>query len=274
MTLRALVARSSSHGSSFLPLLAGLIGLAWLTLWIWATSPYARYLDHGQWAEIGIAASICAAIPGGSIVVPLLLYMAGWLLMSAAMMLPTTMPLIQIFDRLTAARSDRRRLGMLVMVGYLGAWSVFGGAVYVLDWLLHELARASSWLTVNGWIVGAAVLATAGLFQFSRLKYHCLDKCRAPLGFVMQHWRGAAHGRHALLLGVHHGLYCVGCCWAIMLLLFVVGAGSVGWMLALGAVMAVEKNMPWGRKLSQPLGFALLVWAAFILLQQAPAAIL
>jgi predicted metal-binding membrane protein len=87
--------------------------------------------------------------------------------------------------------------------------------------------------------------------------------------FVVQHWRGRDQRRQALLLGIHHGLYCVGCCWALMLLMFVVGTGSVGWMLALGAVMAAEKNFPWGRRLSAPLGIGLLAWSAWIVLAEA-----
>jgi len=107
-------------------------------------------------------------------------------------------------------------------------------------------------------------IGVAGAFQFSRLKYRCLDKCRTPLSFVIEHWRGRAQTWQAFLLGAHHGLYCVGCCWALMLLMFVVGAGSLGWMLLLAAAMAVEKNMPWGRRLSAPLGVALLAWAALL----------
>jgi predicted metal-binding membrane protein len=122
----------------------------------------------------------------------------------------------------------------------------------------------SGWLLFNGWALAAAVLAIAGLFQFSRLKYHCLDKCRTPLSFAIEHWRGEAERRQALLLGLHHGLFCVGCCWAIMLLMFVVGTGSVGWMLALGAVMAIEKNAPRGQMLSAPLGVGLLAWSGAI----------
>ena len=107
-------------------------------------------------------------------------------------------------------------------------------------------------------------MALAGLFQFSELKYRCLDKCRTPLSFVIERWRGRAERWNALRLGLHHGLFCLGCCWALMLLMFVVGAGSVGWMLVLGAVMAVEKNLPWGRRLAVPLGIILLVWAGVV----------
>jgi predicted metal-binding membrane protein len=85
-----------------------------------------------------------------------------------------------------------------------------------------------------------------------------------PLSFVMERWRGRRQRWHAFVLGVHHGAFCVGCCWALMMLMFVVGTGSVGWMLVLGAIMAVEKNMPWGRKLSAPLGIALIAGSGVI----------
>jgi predicted metal-binding membrane protein len=109
-------------------------------------------------------------------------------------------------------------------------------------------------------------LALAGGFQFTALKYRCLDKCRTPFSFINQHWRGQSASREAVRLGMHHGIFCVGCCWAIMLLMFVVGTGSIGWMLVIGAVMATEKNTPWGRKLSAPLGFALLACAVGVVI--------
>jgi len=250
------------HRRYFLLLMSGLIGSAWLTLWLWAESPYGRWLEHGQWTEIGFAADLCRALPAGQWLLPALLYGGGWLLMSAAMMLPTALPLLDVFDRLTTARADHGRLMTLVIVGYLSIWGAFGLLAHGLDHVLHAITAENSWLMINGWVVGAAVLGIAGAFQFSALKYHCLDKCRTPLSFVMEHWRGYAEHWHALALGLRHGAFCVGCCWAIMLIMFVVGTGSVGCMLVLGAVMAIEKNLPWGRKLSPWLGAGLLGSAA------------
>jgi predicted metal-binding membrane protein len=185
--------------------------------------------------------------------------------MTVAMMLPTTLPLLEVFRRLTARRQERFQLMVLLISGYLGVWMGFGVAAHVFDWVMHQIVERISWLETNAWVIGAGTLLLAGSFQFSRLKYRCLDKCRAPLSFVMQHWRGRHDRRNAFLLGVHHGIFCVGCCWAMMLLMFAVGVGNVAWMLILGAAMAVEKNMPWGRKLSAPLGVVLLVWGGFIL---------
>ena len=257
--------RAIDRRTLFLALMTGLVAAAWLTLWAWSVSPYARYIDHGRWTDIGIAGQICRAIPAGNIVVPALLYASGWLVMIAAMMLPTTLPLLEIFRRITAGRPDAGRLVALVIGGYLCAWLGFGLAAHAADWLLHAGVAKVPWLAANGWAIGAAVLAAAGLFQFSALKYRCLDKCRTPFGFVVERWRGKSPAGEAWRLGMDHGVFCVGCCWALMLLMFVVGSASVGWMLALSAVMAAEKNLPGGQRLSAPLGLALIAWAGVVL---------
>jgi predicted metal-binding membrane protein len=252
---------AARHRNAFLPLLGGLVVLTWVALWAWAASPYGRYLEHGGWSALGPAAALCRAIPGGEILVPAALYAAGWIAMTAAMMLPTVLPLLDIFGRLVGRRPDARRLQGLVVAGYLAVWGAFGLAAHVLDALLLAAIQDVPALAANAWALGAAVIGLAGLYQFTDLKYRCLDQCRTPLSFVMQHWRGGDPARQALRLGVHHGAFCVGCCWALMLLMFVVGTGSVGWMLALASVMAIEKNTTWGRRLSAPLGFALLATA-------------
>ncbi|HEY1925827.1 MAG TPA: DUF2182 domain-containing protein [Caulobacteraceae bacterium] len=250
--------------SLFIPVTTALVGLSWATLLLWQLSPYGRYLDHGRWTDIGFAATICSALPAGHIVLPLFLYASGWLLMLVAMMLPTTLPLLRRFQLMVSARADRAGLMGLLVAGYLLTWAVFGLAAHGLDLTLHSAVGHAAWLASHGWLVGATILLIAGAFQFTRLKYHCLDRCRTPLGFIIKHWRGVQPGHEAFRLGVDHGLFCVGCCWAIMLLMFVVGTGNVGWMFLLAAVMALEKNAPWGRKISQPLGAALIGWAAVI----------
>ena len=249
----------SSRRGAFLWVMGCLIALAWLTLWLWTQSPYGRYLDHGQLGEI---------VHGGkdSLVLLVALYVVGWTLMTVAMMLPTTLPLLDIFGRLTRRRQDQSQLMALVIAGYLAVWAGFGVVAHVADWALHQVVEGSSWLAANAWIIGAGTLLLAGAFQFSDLKYRCLDKCRAPLSFVTEYWSGRRHCRNALLLGINHCVFCVGCCWALMLLMFGVGVGNLGWMFSLGAVMAIEKNLSWGRKLSAPVGLALLGWGGFLLL--------
>ena len=258
-----------AHRRAFLPLLLALSALAWCTLWAWSRSPYGRFLDHGDWTASGPAAFLCRLVPAGDLVVPALLYSLGWILMTAAMMLPTTLPLFSVFERLTRGRADQGRLLALLGLGYMAVWGGFGLLAHGLHALLLGWADRVPTLTWNAWMIGAALVALAGAFQFSRLKHRCLDKCRAPLGFVIEHWRGQAQARQAFALGAHHGLFCVGCCWALMLLMFAVGTGSLGWMLALAAVMAVEKNVVWGRRLSAPLGVALLGWAVALVAMNA-----
>ena len=248
-----------SDRKAFLWTIGSLVTLAWLILWLWERSPYGRYLGHGQLGEIDFGGV-------GSVLLPVTLYLVGWILMTVAMMLPTTLPLLEIFRRLTARRPKRSQLVALVILGYLSVWTGFGVAAHVADWLLHQVVERNRWLQANAWAIGASTLLLVGGFQFTRLKYRCLDKCRAPLSFVTEYWRGRRDHQNALLLGINHGIFCVGCCWALMFLMFGVGVGNVGWMLALGSVMAIEKNLPWGRKLSAPLGLALLACAALIVL--------
>jgi predicted metal-binding membrane protein len=237
---------------------------AWAALWAWSASPYSRYLDHGRWTDAGLLAALCRAVPEGDVVVPALLHTSAWLLMIAAMMLPTTLPILELFRRLVRDRHDRRLLIAALAAGYAAAWLAFGLVAHAADWGVHALGARVPWLALHGWTIGAAILALAGAFQFSSLKYRCLDKCHSPLGFLMERWRGRRPVAEAWRLGIDHGAFCVGCCWALMLLMFVVGTGSLGWMLALAVVMAAEKNLPQGRRLRAPLGVALLAWAAGI----------
>jgi len=257
--------RALHRSNAWQPVVGALVALAWFTLAIWDRSPYGRYLDHGRWTEIGLAGSLCRALPGGSLTLSAVLYVTGWLLMTIAMMVPTVTPLLAIFARLTQGRADRAILITLLLLGYLSIWAAFGLVAHSTDMVLHSFVDRNAFLTVNGWIVGVAVLGVAGAFQFSKLKYRCLDKCRAPFSFINEYWRGTDVRLQSYRLGVHHGLFCVGCCWAIMLLMFLVGTGSVGWMLAISAVMVIEKNIAWGRWLSAPLGIGLLLTSLAIL---------
>ena len=262
-------AKSGEREAALLVLLAFLAIASWGALWAWSASPYARYLVHDSWGEAGALAALCRAIPQGEIVVPALLHALAWVLMIAAMMLPTTYPLLSMVRRVTAGRPDARRLLALVVAGFVVAWLGFGVLAHGADAILRWTAGRSAWFMANGWIVGAAVLAGAGLFQWSSLKYRCLDRCRTPFGFVSSRWHGRSPPREAFRIGIDHGLFCVGCCWALMATMFVVGIGSIGWMLALAAVMAAEKNLPWGRRLATPVGVALLGWAGAIVVAHA-----
>ena len=246
------------HRRYFGPMLIGLIVLAWVMLIALGQSPYGRFLDHGEFGEvdIGLSAESLGLMT---------LFVGGWTLMTFAMMLPTSLPLIDMFRRMTAKREDAALLLALLIAGYLLVWTAFGIAALVGDRLIHAVADQSAWLQDNAYVIGGATIMVAGLYQFTPLKYMCLDKCRSPMMFITARWSGSRHALAALRLGMDHGVFCVGCCWSLMLLMFVVGVGNIGWMLILGAIMAVEKNMPWGKQLSAPLGASLALGGAAIL---------
>ncbi|MFO1316671.1 MAG: DUF2182 domain-containing protein [Burkholderiales bacterium] len=261
---RAAVAAGGDPSWALAALLAAVSGAAWLALAAAGASPYARYFAHEGWADAGALAALCRAVPAGSAVVPAALHALAWVLMIAAMMLPTTYPLLALFRRLVAGRADAGRLVAAVVAGFFVAWLAFGLLAHLADALLHWAAgrypAAAGW----DWALGAAVLAGAGAFQWSALKYRCLEECHSPFAFVAARWHGRAPVREAWRLGLDHGLFCVGCCWALMLVMFAVGTGSLAWMLALAAVMAAEKNLRWGRRLRTPLGVALIAAAAAV----------
>lgn len=259
-----------TQGRALLAAGLGLAATAWVILAAWAASPWARFLAGGDWTTTGLLGAICTALPGGAVLVPALLHAAGWTLMLLAMMLPTALPVLSILERMTARRADGRRLVALAAAGYLAAWAGFGLCAHLADAGLGAVARRSAWLTFNGWAIGAGVFLLAGLFQFTPMKRRCLDRCRSPVGQVMAHWHGRAPAREAWGLGLAHGLFCVGCCWALMLVMFAVGMGNLGWMLLLGLVMAVEKNLPWGRRLTEPVGLGLIALGLAILAPHLP----
>jgi predicted metal-binding membrane protein len=226
-----------------------LILLAWAVLAVWGTSPYADLLDHGALSAASLPPLVGFAV-----------FVFGWTLMTVAMMLPSSLPLVNLFRRFVRDRSDGPALLTLLGVGYLLVWAYFGAMAYVGDSLLHRAIDAFPALQQGTWAIGAVLLIVAGVYQFTPLKMLCLEKCRSPYSFLVQHWRGRHPGRDAFRLGIHHGLFCVGCCWTLMLLLFALGGANLGWMLALGALMAAERATRWGRRLTRPVGVGLVAW--------------
>jgi predicted metal-binding membrane protein len=250
----------------FLLTLALLVALSWAALFAWDLSPYGKYLDHRLLAGGG-------ATPGGDYARLAALFVAGWTVMTIAMMLPTVIPLVLLFRRMTAHRDDALILAACLLSAYIGVWVVIGAAAHAGDLGLHAVVARVHWLDDRSWLIPAVVLLLAGIYQFTPLKHLCLEKCRSPYSFLVEHWRGRSAVANSLRLGVHHGLFCVGCCWSLMLLMFAIGAGSVVWMLGLGAVMAVEKNLPWGPRISAPLGVLLIALGAGFAIAQASAGI-
>jgi predicted metal-binding membrane protein len=225
--------------------IAFLVVSAWVALWLWERSPGARFLHHGGGT-------------GAPAVLEVGLFVVGWAVMTVAMMLPTSVPLVRTFAAIVGRRHRPGRLVALLILGYLATWTAFGLLVYLGDRVLHAIVDATPWLAAYPQVIAAGVLATAGAYQFSALKYRCLDECRTPLGFVISRWTGRHERTEALRIGVAHGLFCLGCCWSLMLVMFALGLGSLAWMFVLAVLMAIEKNAPIGRSLGRPVGVVLL----------------
>src|SRR4030095_1807842 len=199
----------------FAPLLVALIAIAWVALLVWGESPYGRFLNHDELGHVDVglnAEGVAVAV----------VFVAGWTLMTIAMMLPTSLPLISMFGRMVGRRSDNVLLTGLLIAGDIAIWTLCGGVVHAAGRGIHATVSEVGWLEDNSYAIAAATLLLAGVYQFTPLKYMCLDKCRSPLSFITEHWHGGNERVQAFKLGVHHGLFCVGCCWSLMLLMFAV----------------------------------------------------
>lgn len=183
-------------------------------------------------------------------------FIAGWLVMMTAMMLPAAMPMIMVF-RLGVGPGFWAQWRVVVfLIGYLVVWMAFGLLAFGAQWAgmsLDPIVRTWS-------AVGA--LALAGAYQFSPLKDACLRTCRSPMDFVVLHWRAGAYG--AVRLGVAHGVYCLGCCWALMAVLVVAGGMGLAWVAAIALVIFVERVLPRATVSSRFVGAAMLGTAAII----------
>jgi len=190
----------------------------------------------------------------------LLLFLVAWQAMIAAMMLPSSLPLIRMFEAVSE-RQERARLARAAFLGaYALVWTGFGAQAFLGDVGIHTMVDSIPWLDAHEWVIAGGVLAMAGAFQFSELKDQCLSKCRQPGPYMLSHYRRGP--RAAFRLGLGHGLYCLGCCWALMLVMFAAGVAMLWWMAALTAVMVYEKTGRHGAAVSPVVGVTLLVLSA------------
>ena len=196
------------------------------------------------------------------------LFLLAWQLMIAAMMLPLSMPMIRLYW--ATARSQERPGAALAsfLAGYALVWTVFGALALLSDLMLHRLVHSWEWIGAHPHLIAGSVLIGAGAFQFSKLKDKCLEECRHPGVYLMRHYKRGVP--EAFRLGRGHGLFCLGCCWALMLLMFSVGLANLAWMAALAAVMAYEKIGRHGRDLTPAVGIALVGVGLLVIVFAAP----
>jgi predicted metal-binding membrane protein len=218
-------------------------------------------METGAMDEAADMASTGMAGSGWS-VGGLVAFVVAWAVMMAAMMFPAAAPMILLFR--AVAKQRRARTGAVVptwvfVAGYLLVWIAVGAVTWVVVQALSDLAGRLGTAERATWgpLVLGAVLIGAGLYQLTPLKRLCLDHCRSPLAFVMTHWR-EGHGG-VLQMGVVHGAYCLGCCWALFAVLVAAGVMSLAWMLLLTLVIFAEKVLPGGQRASSVVGVAFLV---------------
>lgn len=184
---------------------------------------------------------------------------AMWAVMMAAMMLPSALPMILTFVDVSARAGEPMR-GRSFVVAYLATWFAFSAGATAAQWLLQRIGWVNPMIVSTSVLLTGALLLVAGVYQFSPLKRVCLSHCRTPIGFLLGEWRGGVAG--AFRMGLRHGLFCIGCCWALMALLFVGGVMNLAWIAALSVAVAVEKMLPRGERVAAALGVILIVAGA------------
>lgn len=189
-----------------------------------------------------------------------LLYVMLWGVMMVAMMFPAMTPIVEIVQAVSRRRQEQSlpfTPAWVFVAGYLTVWTLTGGVGYAADLAIQSLPAQFPALRTYGTAIGGMTLIVAGIYQLTPLKYLCLSQCRSPLGFLLSSWRDGRWG--AFRMGVDHGLYCFGCCWSLMTVLFVVGSMNLVWMGILSAVIFVEKVVPQGIVIGKLTGVALVV---------------
>jgi predicted metal-binding membrane protein len=211
-------------------LIAGLLGLA-LVGWL-ITDRRMAGIDAGPGTDLGTLG----------------FYTSAWVVMMAAMMFPSIVPMVLVYRTIERRRRDLPRAttagsSSMFVAGYVASWTVFGLFAYALFIGVRSLSiGAFSWHRGGPYLAGGVLLAAA-IYQLTPAKDACLRRCRGPLQFLSQAWRDGPVG--AFRMGIEHGGWCVGCCWALMATLFALGIMSVGWMVFVAALIALEKLLPW-----------------------------
>ena len=235
----ALVARHSNRTIGILALaLVGWLFLVWLTIDMGHPVAQLTMPASPQWRAANVLA---------------IWFM--WSIMMAAMMLPSAMPMILSFVHLAACSADRARASSFT-AAYLAVWFGFSAGATAAQWMFQLMGWVNPMIVSTSPTLTGVLLLIAGIYQFSPLKHTCLSRCRSPLGFLLGEWRPGAHG--AFVMGLRHGLFCLGCCWALMALLFVGGVMNLAWIAALAIAVALEKLVPRGEGLAAALGLVLI----------------
>jgi predicted metal-binding membrane protein len=232
--------------------LGGLILAAWGLLIALQRSDYAELLGHEVILHNGFPPALRPVF-----------FLSSWSLMTVAMMLPGSLPILSRAVRPFRQRVERNWLAGLTILGYLVPWSLFGLLAYLGDGLLHRMVTAETPLAAYSGMIAPGIVLVAGLYQFTPGKRSFMVRCRPSNTSIQRDGAENLNGAGPFKLGVRLGVSCVGSCWSLMLLMFAVGHNRLDWMLALSGIMASERLAPshWSRRLAWLVGLALIAWA-------------
>lgn len=191
-----------------------------------------------------------------------------WAVMMVGMMLPSAAPMILLYAAVSRKQRDRGRVFAptgAFAAGYLIVWTAFSLTATTLQWALEQAALLSPMMVSASPWLGGGLLIAAGLYQWTPAKQACLRRCRAPTEFLARIWRNGTGG--AIVMGVHHGAYCVGCCWALMGLLFVLGVMNLLWVAVITAFVLIEKIAPGGHRLARVAGTLFVASGGYMLVR-------
>ena len=196
-----------------------------------------------------------------------LLMFLMWFVMMIAMMLPSASPMILLFSAINKKNNERGNsvvsTGVFV-AGYIAVWGGFSFIATFLQWGLNEMALLTTMMASASPQFGSALLVAAGIYQLTPLKHACLRHCRSPIDYLGHRWKNGAAG--ALVMGLEHGLFCLGCCWVLMALLFYGGVMNLKWIIGLALFVLLEKVIPAGHWIGRLSGVILIVWGIAIIL--------
>jgi predicted metal-binding membrane protein len=267
----ALLAALHRHDRTIvIAVLVAVIALAWASL-VYGVAQPAPSMGEAMMDGMNMDMAMPAAVSGWTTGQAVLI-LVMWMAMMAAMMLPSAVPMLLFYESIARRRNAASAtVGPTAMfgLGYLAVWAGFSIAAAMLQFGFDRANLLSPAMRTTSTALAGALLVAAGLYQWTPLKQACLRQCRSPLDFVLGHWRNGAGG--AFAMGIDHGLYCLGCCWMLMLLLFVGGVMSFAWIIGIALFVMVEKLAPAGHWAGKAAGLALAGWGLYTLAAMTPA---
>ncbi len=260
MSTAALV-RIRARADSTLVILVAAIAAAWgIAAWAELSGAAALVHHHTLFHSVRDA--------GMPLWTAILMIAGSWQVMTAAMMLPTSLPMFRLYARAAGRAPSAGASLALFLLAYFAVWTAFAVPAFIGDMGLHQLVHSWPLLAANERIIPAATLGIAAGWQLTPLKDACLRECRHPALFLQRYY--ARGPRAGFVLGLRHGMFCLGCCWALMLVMFAAGVAHLAWMGALAIIMLAEKTFPGGERLTLPIGVTLAALAIGALIFPVP----